>query len=74
MAALVQSELPLRVPVCAWCEPRPAGTRTAVSHGICPRHFEQIKSEASAHPAPPRRRLSKSRPDPKFQTEFVALA
>jgi hypothetical protein len=39
-----QTELPLRVAVCAWCKPRELGaTLGALSHGICPRHFREMK-------------------------------
>ena len=39
-----QPELPLRVTVCAWCKPRDVGTAVAaLSHGICPRHFREMK-------------------------------
>jgi hypothetical protein len=39
-----QTELPLRVAVCAWCKPRELGTTLgALSHGICPRHFREMK-------------------------------
>ncbi len=47
MSELVQSEFPLRIPVCAWCKPRESDTEIlSISHGICPRHFQQIKSES----------------------------
>jgi hypothetical protein len=39
-----QPELPLRVAVCAWCKPRDLGaTVGALSHGICPRHFREMR-------------------------------
>ena len=39
-----QVEFPLRVAVCAWCKPRDRGaTLGALSHGICPRHFREMK-------------------------------
>jgi hypothetical protein len=39
-----QPEFPLWVPVCAWCKPRDLGaTVGALSHGICPRHFREMK-------------------------------
>lgn len=45
-----QSELPLRVAVCAWCKPKHHGVELgaglgAISHGICPRHLKQIRLE-----------------------------
>ena len=39
-----QPEFALRVAVCAWCKPRELGaTVGALSHGICPRHFREMK-------------------------------
>ena len=39
-----QSVFPLRVAVCAWCKPRELGAGVgALSHGICPRHFREMK-------------------------------
>jgi len=39
-----QPEFPLRVAVCAWCKPRELGATIGVlSHGICPRHFREMK-------------------------------
>ena len=51
-SAADQTELPLRVAVCAWCEPRELGaTLGALSHGICPRHFRELKvGLQSSHP------------------------
>lgn len=41
-----QIELPLRVPVCAWCRPPELGRGFgAISHGICPRHLRQLLLE-----------------------------
>ena len=41
-----QIELPLKVPVCAWCQPHELGEGLgAISHGICPRHFRQLLQE-----------------------------
>src|ERR1035438_6402544 len=41
-----QSVLPLRVAVCAWCKPRELGERLGdLSHGICPRHFREMKAK-----------------------------
>jgi hypothetical protein len=41
-----QTEFPLRVAVCAWCKPRDRGANIgALSHGICPRHFREMKIE-----------------------------
>ena len=38
-----QTELPIRVAVCAWCEPEVRGTILGeVSHGICPRHLKKL--------------------------------
>ena len=39
-----QIELPLKVPVCAWCRPGEPGI---VSHGICPRHLQQMLSDVT---------------------------
>jgi len=45
-SAADQPEFPLRVAVCAWCKPRELGTILgALSHGICPRHFREMKSK-----------------------------
>jgi hypothetical protein len=45
-SAADQTELPLRIPVCAWCKPRELGAAIgALSHGICPRHFREMKSK-----------------------------
>ena len=46
----LQHELPLRVPVCAWCKPKKGGVELgaslgAISHGICPRHLKQLQLE-----------------------------
>ena len=39
-----QTEFPLRVAICAWCNPRDrAANMGAMSHGICPRHFREMK-------------------------------
>lgn len=39
-----QIEFPLRVAVCAWCEPQlPGGGVVVVSHGICRRHLRKMK-------------------------------
>ena len=39
-----QTEFPLPVAVCAWCKPKERGaTVGASSHGICPRHFREMK-------------------------------
>src|ERR1035441_9804163 len=41
-----QSVLPLRVAVCAWCKPRELGAGLGdLSHGICPRHFREMKTK-----------------------------
>lgn len=43
-----QIEFPLRVAVCAWCKPREHGSGLGViSHGICPRHLNKLKLEAT---------------------------
>ena len=45
----LQSELPLRVPVCAWCKPKnrseDLGPLGSISHGICPRHLKKFMLE-----------------------------
>jgi hypothetical protein len=39
-----QTEFPLPVAVCAWCKPKERNaTVGALSHGICPRHFREMK-------------------------------
>jgi hypothetical protein len=49
-----QTEFLMAVPVCAWCEPRqPGATQVAVTHGICPRHFRQLKLETQKIYCPP---------------------
>lgn len=50
MNAPQQSELPMRVAVCAWCKPKNRGLELgaslgAISHGICPRHLKQLRLE-----------------------------
>ena len=41
-----RTEFPLRVAVCAWCKPRERGTTLgAMSHGICLRHFREMRSK-----------------------------
>ena len=73
-----QIEFSMPVPVCAWCEPRkPGATRVAVTHGICPRHFRQLKLETqkiycqstSTSAAPARKSLARL-----AQAEIVSLA
>ena len=48
MIALLQSEFPLRVVVCAWCKPKKGfadlGKKSGpISHGICPGHLKKLK-------------------------------
>lgn len=50
MTVTIQSEFPLRVAVCAWCQPKdrsadPAKSAGSLSHGICPRHLKKLKLE-----------------------------
>jgi hypothetical protein len=50
MIVPLQSELPLRVAVCAWCNPKKRGVELgaglgAISHGICPRHLKMLRLE-----------------------------
>jgi hypothetical protein len=50
MRALLQSEFPLRVAVCAWCKPKNLGTNLSsgsgsISHGICLRHLKKLRLE-----------------------------
>ena len=62
MITTLQSEFPLRVPVCAWCKPKNRGadlgrSSGSISHGICPRHLRKLKLESQikkdgGHPAP----------------------
>jgi hypothetical protein len=41
-----QAEFPLAVAVCAWCRPqRGAAPRVVLSHGICPRHLQQMREK-----------------------------
>jgi hypothetical protein len=47
---LLQSEFPLRVAVCAWCEPEDravdlAAGLGAISHAICPCHLKKLRFE-----------------------------
>jgi hypothetical protein len=61
-----QIELPLSVPVCAWCKPDTGrGLNAAlISHGICARHLKELKmslnppaaGSAKAPPRPSRRK------------------
>ncbi|HWH71650.1 MAG TPA: hypothetical protein VNT26_19915 [Candidatus Sulfotelmatobacter sp.] len=57
-----QIDLPLTVPVCAWCKPKEWGsTLGALSHGICPRHLHHLKLQMQGltpkrSPRPRRRR------------------
>jgi len=63
MVAPIQTEFLMRVPVCAWCRPKELGTGLgAISHGICLRHFQQIKLECQgigSRRSPRRRRVPK---------------
>jgi hypothetical protein len=64
-----QSALPFRVAICAWCKPREIGSGLGdVSHGICPRHFREMKanlqdvrSGRAGEPVGPRARRSPTR-------------
>jgi hypothetical protein len=41
-----QIEFPLRVAVCAWCEPVRRGAGLGeISHGICPRHLRKLERQ-----------------------------
>ena len=68
-SAAGQTEFPLRVAVCAWCQPMERGaTIGALSHGICPRHFREMKiqlqisrSGREAQPAGSQARASRKR-------------
>jgi hypothetical protein len=41
-----QIEFPLKVAVCAWCEPCSSGeVLGALSHGICLRHFRKLERQ-----------------------------
>jgi len=83
--ATQQTELPIRVVVCAWCEPwaRSSGLGD-VSHGICPRHLKKMtqslphmpkgqQSEFAAPEARRSRRTKKSMED-IAQMSFESLA
>jgi hypothetical protein len=62
LIAPFQSELPLRVAVCAWCKPKNRSIDLgaglgAISHGICPRHLKKLRlelqmMERSTYPTP----------------------
>jgi hypothetical protein len=50
MSATSQSELPLRVAICAWCKPKNRSVDLGVglgsiSHGICPQHLKELRLE-----------------------------
>ena len=50
MIAPLQTEFSLRVPVCAWCQPKkrgadPGNSPGSISHGICLRHLRKLKLE-----------------------------
>lgn len=50
MPVSLQCEFQLRVPVCAWCQPKSRGVELgaglgAISHGICPRHLKKLRLE-----------------------------
>jgi hypothetical protein len=80
-----QTELPLRIVVCAWCQPGAQGTDLgAVSHGICPRHLRKMtkalqtvsagsRVESDVRGARHPRRLKKCRDD-VAQLRFESLA
>jgi hypothetical protein len=60
MIAPFQSELPLRVAVCAWCKPKNRSVDLgkslgSISHGICPRHLKKLRLELQMmkHPTQP---------------------
>jgi hypothetical protein len=41
-----QTEFPMKVAVCAWCEPCSTDdVLGALSHGICPRHFRKLERQ-----------------------------
>jgi hypothetical protein len=55
---VAQLDLSLRIPICAWCEPRlPGGEIGELSHGICPRHFRKVVLQSQGL-LPKRRRRS----------------
>ena len=62
-----QIDLPLAVPVCAWCRPAELGAGPGLlSHGICPRHLRKIKLKlqrmSGAIPKRSRRSQTKTQP------------
>ena len=60
-----QTEFPLNVVVCAWCQPRQLGDSLgAISHGICPRHFRKLEREIKGIRYP-RRPHHARRPEPE---------
>ena len=64
-----QTEFPLAVAVCAWCEPFERGAGLGdVSHGICPRHLRKIEHQVKGIVLPrrPRRRRSQEREGETF--------
>jgi hypothetical protein len=84
MSVSLQSELPLLVPVCAWCKPKNRRAELSnslgpISHGICPRHMKKLMLELQVnkdggHPAPAtaahlrRRRAVFNHPQLNYQT------
>jgi hypothetical protein len=74
-----QPEFPLRVAVCAWCKPRELGaTLGALSHGICPRHFREMKlklqnSRRGGEGVPVRPQAGRSRRLSKLLQEIAQL-
>jgi hypothetical protein len=59
-SAARQSVLAFRVLVCAWCKPRERGAGLGdLSHGICPRHFREMKMKLqNSLPGPEGERIS----------------
>ena len=60
-----QIELPLGVPVCAWCRPRESHADVGmISHGICLRHLREMKLSlrGALPPRRPHRRVAQGQP------------
>lgn len=76
-----QSVLPLRVAVCAWCKPRELGAGLGdLSHGICPRHFREMKTKLQksrsgrgGEPVSPRARRSRKLSQPNEEIAQLGL-
>jgi hypothetical protein len=68
-----QTEFFLPVAVCAWCHPRQEDESEVVSHGICPRHFQEILRQVRSPGAQPGK-CSAALPGRPCQIELLAVA